>query len=160
MGKSTIINSLRQKDSEIGHTKKSGAKTGGVPCITKSVSGFKIKNDPPTYVHDTPGIIHPTIENTLMAMKLSLCNCIRDGIIEPELVCDFALYTLNEQRQFAYAKRYDLPGTLPTDSIHDLLFAVQKRMGLQDKETAYQRFLMDFREGKLGKVFLDNTTKL
>lgn len=57
-------------------------------------------------------------------------------------------------------KRYALPGTLPTESIHDVLFAVQKRMGLIDKENAYQKFLMDFREGKLGKVFLDDTTKL
>ena len=98
VGKSTIINSLRQRDSEINHTKKSGARVGGVPCVTKSVSGFKIKNDPPTYVHDTPGIIIPKIEDPLVGMKLSLCNCIRDGIIEPENVCDYALYVLNQQR--------------------------------------------------------------
>ena len=130
VGKSTIINSLRQKDAEIGHTKKSGARTGGIPCVTKSVSGFKIKSDPPTYVHDTPGIIIPKIEDTLVGMKLSLCNCIRDGIVEPENVCDYALYVLNKQRQFAYVKRYDLPGALPTDQIHDVLFSLQKRMGL------------------------------
>lgn len=50
VGKSTIINSLRKKDENIEHTKKSGAKTGGVPCITKSISGFKIISDPPTYI--------------------------------------------------------------------------------------------------------------
>ena len=157
VGKSTIINSLRQRDSELGHTKKSGARTGGVPCITKSVTGFKIKADPPTYVHDTPGIIVPKIDNPLDGMKLSLCNCIRDGIIESEMVCDYALFVLNKQRQFAYVKRYNLPGNLPTDEIHDLLFAVQKRMGLTDKASAYEKFLMDFREGRLGKVFLDQS---
>lgn len=124
VGKSTIINSLRQRDSEISHTKKSGARTGGVPCITKQVTGFKIKMDPPTYVHDTPGIIIPKIEDPLVAMKLSLCNCIRDGIIEPEIVCDYALYVLNKHRQFGYVKRYDLPGNLPTDSIHDVLLGI------------------------------------
>ena len=95
VGKSTIINSLRQKDSEIAHTKKSGARVGGVPCVTKSITGFKIRTDPPTYVHDTPGIIIPKIEDPLVGMKLSLCNCIRDGIIEPENVCDYALFILN-----------------------------------------------------------------
>ena len=124
VGKSTIINTLRQKDSEIQHTKKSGARVGGIPCVTKSVSGFKIKSDPPTYVHDTPGIIIPKIEDPLVGMKLSLCNCIRDGIIEIENVCDYALYVLNKSRQFSYVKRYSLPNSLPTDSIHDLMQAI------------------------------------
>ena len=123
--------------------------------MTKSVTGFKIKLDPPTYVHDTPGIIIPKIEDPLIAIKLCLCNCIRDGIVEPEIVCDYALYVLNKQRQFAYVKRYELADSLPTDSIHDLLFAIQKRMGLQEKASAYEKFLHDFREGRLGKVFLD-----
>jgi len=61
VGKSTIINSMRKRDSELNHTKKSGAKTGGVPCITKSISGFKIAEDPTIYVVDTPGIIIPKI---------------------------------------------------------------------------------------------------
>lgn len=61
VGKSTIINSLRKKDPDIVHTKKSGAKTGGIPCITKSISGFKIISEPATYITDTPGIIIPKI---------------------------------------------------------------------------------------------------
>ena len=61
VGKSTIINSLRKRDNEVGHSKKSGARTGGVPCITKSISGFKVINDPPIFIVDTPGIIIPKI---------------------------------------------------------------------------------------------------
>lgn len=64
VGKSTIINSLRKRDTDIVHTKKSGAKTGGVPCITKSISGFKIISDPPTYVTDTPGIFIPKVRDS------------------------------------------------------------------------------------------------
>ena len=124
VGKSTIINALRSRDTELGHTKKSGARTGGVPCITKSITGFKIKVDPPTYVHDTPGIIIPKIEDPRQALKLALCNCIRDGIIEPEVVCDYALYVLNKHREFTYVKRYNLPDNLPTDQLHDVLFAI------------------------------------
>ena len=100
VGKSTIINCLRAKDAEINHTKKSGARVGGVPCVTKSISGFKIKSEPPTYVNDTPGIIIPKIEDPLDGMKLSLCHSIRDGIVETENVCDYALFELNKQRQF------------------------------------------------------------
>ena len=82
VGKSTIINSLRSRDKEVNQSKRSGARTGGVPCVTKSISGFKIKSDPPVYVSDTPGIIIPKIHNPVEAMKLCLCNCIRDGIVE------------------------------------------------------------------------------
>jgi ribosome biogenesis GTPase A len=61
VGKSTIINALRNKDIESSFHRKSGAKTGGRPCITKSMSGFKIVQDPLTYMVDTPGIIMPKI---------------------------------------------------------------------------------------------------
>lgn len=61
VGKSTIINSLRQRDTEGNYHKKSGARTGGIPCITKSMTGFKIISDPLTYMVDTPGIIMPKI---------------------------------------------------------------------------------------------------
>ena len=124
VGKSTIINSLRKKDTGIEHTKKSGAKTGGVPCITKSVSGFKVISDPPIYISDTPGIFIPKLANSEDGMKLCACNCIRDGIVEPELVCDYVLYQLNKNRLFEYVTRYDLQNKLPTDSIHDLMVAV------------------------------------
>ena len=95
VGKSTIINTLRKRDQEIEHTKKSGARTGGVPCITKSVTGFKIISDPPTYVIDTPGIFIPRLNDSEQGLKLCAVNCIRDGIVEPELVCDYILFQLN-----------------------------------------------------------------
>lgn len=96
VGKSTLINTLRRKDSEINHTKKSGARTGGNPGLTKSISGFKIITDPPTYCVDTPGILVPRIGTTEDGLKLCACNCIRDGIIESEVVCDYVLFQLNK----------------------------------------------------------------
>jgi hypothetical protein len=96
VGKSTIINALRKKDETINHTSKSGARTGANPGLTKSISGFKILADPPTYVVDTPGLIVPKIERAEDGLKLCACNCIRDGIVELETVCDYVLYNLNK----------------------------------------------------------------
>lgn len=97
VGKSTIINSLRSKDDTINHSKRSGAKTGGIPCITKSITGFKIISDPPTFIMDTPGIIIPKIkDNTEDGLKLCATNAIRDGILDLEYVCDYTLYQLNK----------------------------------------------------------------
>ena len=92
VGKSTIINSLRKRDAEVNHTKRSGARTGGVPCITRKVSGFKIVTNPPTFVKDTPGIMFPNINDAEDGLKLCAVNCIRDGIVELDTVCDYILF--------------------------------------------------------------------
>ncbi len=98
VGKSTIINSIRKKDESVTHKKRSGAKVGGVPCITQNITGFKIIQDPSVYMIDTPGIIQPKIrENSEDGLKLCACNNIRDGIIELQNVCDYILYKLNKE---------------------------------------------------------------
>ena len=158
IGKSTIINSLRRRDQEISSksSSKSGAKTGARPCLTKSISGFKIVSDPPMYLVDTPGIIVPKIrEESEDGLKLAACHAIRDGILDDELICDYVLFKLNQEKVFTYVSRYGLPSLRPVDNVHDLLVGVQKRMGLNSRANATSRFLADFREGALGKITLD-----
>lgn len=158
IGKSTIINTLRKRDADINanSSRRSGAKAGAKPCLTKSISGFRIVTDPAMYLVDTPGIIVPKIrEESEDGLKLAACHCIRDGIIQDELICDYVLFKLNQQRVFAYVNRYDLEGKKPTEDVHKLLVAVQDRMGLQSRAGATANFLADFREGRLGKITLD-----
>lgn len=159
IGKSTIINSLRKRDEDINSksSSKSGAKTGARPCLTKSISGFKIVSDPPMYLVDTPGIIVPKIrEETEDGLKLAAIHAIRDGILDEELVCDYVLFKLNQQKVLGYVKRYQLPNLQPVDNIHDLLIGVEKRMGLNSRSNACGRFLADFRDGILGRITLDD----
>ena len=111
IGKSTIINTLRKRDSTIASksSRRSGAKTGAKPCLTKSISGFKIVTDPPMYLVDTPAIIIPKIrEETEDGLKLAACHAIRDGILDDEHICDYVLFKLNQQKVFNYVNRYDL----------------------------------------------------
>ena len=99
IGKSTIINTLRRRDSDINakSSSKSGAKAGAKPCVTKSISGFRIVTDPPMYLVDTPGIIVPKIaDESEDGLKLAACHCIRDGILDDELICDYVLFELNQ----------------------------------------------------------------
>lgn len=49
-----------------------------------------------------------------------------------------------------------MPDKQPTDSVQDLLIAIMRRFGLQSREAAQSNFLSEFREGKLGKVLLDD----
>lgn len=127
VGKSTVINALRSRDEELqGKSDRSGARVGGIPCITKNISGFKIMSDPPVYMMDTPGIIQPKIrEKSEDALKLCACANIRDGIVELENVCDYILFKLNREQVFAYVNRFNLPNRKPSDSLHDVLNGVQ-----------------------------------
>lgn len=126
VGKSTIINSLRNKDENLaGKSDRSGAKVGGIPCITKNINGFKILSDPPIYIMDTPGIIQPKIrESSEDGLKLCACNNIRDGIVELENVCDYILWKLNREGVFAYVNRFNLPNRKPIDNINDVIMSL------------------------------------
>ena len=136
VGKSTIINSIRSKDTTITakSSSKSGARAGAKPCLTKSISGFKIVSDPPMYLVDTPGIIMPKIrEESEDGLKLCAIHAIRDGILDDHLICDYVLFQLNRQKLFTYVNKYSLPMRKPVDDVHSLLAAVQSRLGLQNK---------------------------
>jgi ribosome biogenesis GTPase A len=160
VGKSTIINSLRKRDADINNAKKSGARVGGIPCITKNMTGFKIISDPATFLIDTPGVIMPKIkENSEDGLKLSVCNCIRDGILELEYMCDYLLYKLNKENLFTYVNRYEIPMRKPVDNIHDLMNLIMNRYKISDRKNACDAFLRDFRDGKLGSITLDDVSK-
>jgi len=135
IGKSSIINALRKQDSDIVEKKKKGpAKAAAKPCLTKSITGYRIVTNPAMYLVDTPGIIIPKIrEESEDPLKLAACHTIRDGIIDDELICDYVLFKLNKEKVFNYVNRYQLPGKKPTDCVHDLLIGVQNRMGLSSR---------------------------
>ena len=140
VGKSTVLNALRSRDEVIAEksTKKSGAKVGALPGVTKQISGFKIIVDPLTYVVDTPGIIIPKIrEHSEDGLKLCACNCIRDGILDMEYICDYILFKLNKEALYGYyVTKYELQGRKPTDSIHDLTSGIMKRYNIQERAVA------------------------
>ena len=130
---------------------------GGVPCITKQISGFKIISEPPVYMMDTPGIIQPKIrEKSEDGLKLCACANIRDGIVELENVCDYILFKLNKEGAFAYVNRFNLPNRKPSDNLHEVLNSLQQRFGCKERGNAIDIFLREFREGRLGSITLDD----
>lgn len=83
VGKSTIINKLRNKVDELqkeGSERSAIVRTGKKVCTTKKVTGFKINNDPLSYLIDVPGIMVPRLINDEIGLKLSLIGCIKDEI--------------------------------------------------------------------------------
>lgn len=151
VGKSSLINALRAR-SEL-QKKKYVVRTAPVPCVTRGLSGFKMSEDPLIYVIDTPGLAYRRIENNEDGFKLAVCGLIRDGIISSEILFDYALYSLNRTGVLSYVHRYGLSG--PTDDYKFLEAHMKEKYKCQEGSVVHDKFLHDFRSGKLGKILLD-----
>jgi mitochondrial GTPase 1 len=160
VGKSTIINGFRRL---FGMRRKGKAIAGGVPGITRSITGFKIHDDPPLILLDSPGVCPPRFNpgDHETPMRMAICGLIKDQILGSKTLADFLLYTLNRNGMFEYMKLGKL--LAPSDDIDFVLSMIaNKNTRSRDEEIGYVNehnaggfLLKHFREGKLGKFMLD-----
>jgi len=166
VGKSTILNKLRQTYTK----KRKAAKVGATPGVTRSVMNkVRVNFDPDIYVVDTPGILSPKIGSDESGMRLALCDCLPSKLIGPDLIVDYMLYWFNKHRNFKYVKYCGLSG--PTDNHLELLshIAIQRQLVVPTKDPtqceqkyrvnfakAAEQLLREYQAGKLGKVMLDD----
>jgi ribosome biogenesis GTP-binding protein YlqF len=151
VGKSTIINNLRESSLS---NKKAIAKTAPLPCTTKSLNGFKINDNPLAYLVDTPGIMVPKIIDNETGLKLALVGCIRDKITGKEPIIEYMVWALNKLKVRNYVDYYGMNGL--ANNAKDIVFHCREKYRQFNYETTYDMILKDFREGKLGKVSLDD----
>lgn len=71
VGKSTLINQLRQTTPKLDK-RKALAKQTPIPCTTKKVMGIKICDDPLSYLVDSPGVMVPDIADLETGLKLGV----------------------------------------------------------------------------------------
>ena len=144
---------------------------GAKPGITRSVlNRIKINERPEIFLLDTPGILTPNIANAETGMRLALCECLQDHLIGEDFIADYLLYWLNKHKNFSYVPKCYL--TEPTDSILQVLtsIAVAEHKVICKRDftgatntyavkpdliSAAKMFLKLFRDGKLGKILLD-----
>ena len=166
VGKSTLISYLRSR-----HTNKKGKATqvGGVPGVTRSVSGrILISQRPPISVFDSPGILQPNIGNPEVGMKLALCGTLPDHLVGEESIVDYMLYVLNKKKNFAYVSELNLD--TPFDNVNKFLHAVASKHQFHrdavNMKTGQMESVADvnrtarfvigyFRSGRFGKILLD-----
>ncbi|XP_067015412.1 mitochondrial GTPase 1 [Anabrus simplex] len=164
VGKSSLINALRNK-----YLKKSGvAHVGAVAGITRSVQNrIKIRQDPPVFLLDTPGILTPTIRDVEAGLRLAVCACLQDHLVGEDIIADYLLYILNKSGNFNYTKLMGLDE--PTDDIGVVLTKGAVKLGKMKKIHNYDgqyivkpdlvasahHFLKAFRQGNLGRITLD-----
>lgn len=148
VGKSTFINA---------YAKKSCAKTGNKPGVTKGKQWIKLNKG--LELLDTPGILWPKFEDQSIGMKLAFIGSINDEIlIGEEVACDFCNF-IKDIYPDSIKKTYDLDDE--TYDGYDILKQVGQKRGCIIKEgevdiTKASRILIDdFRSGKLGRMTLE-----
>ena len=157
VGKSSLLNALRQ----VGVQKGKVARTGAQPGVTRKIGTYvKIMEgmewSEGIYLLDTPGVFVPYIPNAESMLKLALCGNVKDSIISPITLADYLLYQLNLHNPQCYEEY-----SPPTNDIIVLLGAVARKTGrLQkggkvDEEAAALWFIQRWRAGNFAKIVLD-----
>ncbi|PIA14996.1 GTPase [Coemansia reversa NRRL 1564] len=157
VGKSTLINALRR----IGVRKGKAASTGAKPGVTRTVSGkIRVLETPAVYLVDTPGVMVPHIPDPIAAIKVALTGGIKDNIADESVLADYLLFRLNLFDGVDYCNVLGIEE--PTDDISYLLQMLGKKIGALrrggevDIDKTIHFFLRTFRQGKFGRVCLDD----
>lgn len=151
VGKSTIINKLRQQAPKIRG--KYITKTSKSPAETRIISGFKVSISPNAWLVDSPGMMLPSIQEGEMGLKLSLIGCISDKIVGKPILIDYMLHAFKRYNVDDYVKTYNLRGV--PESSEEMITQLRERYLHYDTDRTCQMILDDFRAGKLGRITLD-----
>ena len=157
VGKSSLLNALRQ----VGMHKGKAARTGAQPGVTRKV-GTTVKIIEATderegvYLLDTPGVFVPYVPDAESMLKLALCGSVKDTIIAPVNLADYLLYQLNLNQPSLYDDY-----SAPTNDIMFLLEAVARKIGrlqkggIPDFEASALWLVQRWRTSHFGKFLLD-----
>ena len=153
VGKSTFINRLYGG---------SIAKTGDRPGVTKSNQWVKIS--PYLEVLDTPGMLWPKLNDQRAATRLAYIGTIKDAVYDQYELCVNLLQDLLAVMPAQTAERYKIKNSQAEG--YALLDEVCRGRGflLRGGELDYDRacavILDEFREGKVGKLTLEEAPRL
>ena len=161
VGKSSLLNSLRQ----LGVHKGKVAHTGAQPGVTRKI-GTTVKilegdeDSEGVYLADTPGVFVPYVPNAESMLNLALSGSVKDTIIAPTTLADYLLYQLNLHQPNIYSEYNP-----PTNEIEELLTGMAHKTGrLQkggapDVEASALWLIQRWRNGHLGRFVLDEITE-
>ena len=146
VGKSSVINKL---------TKSSKTKIGAKAGVTRQQQWVRI--NPKLDLLDTPGIIPTRQDDQLQATKLAFVSSVSENAYSPEPVAKALLEMLGVNGNGKYAdfvKEYYKTNELTLEAIATNRNWIIRGDNPDTERTAIY-VLKDFREGRLGKIILD-----
>ena len=155
VGKSTFINSFAGR---------AVTKTGNKPGVTKGKQWIRLNKQ--VELLDTPGILWPKFEDRKTAEHLAFIGSIRDEVIEKRELAIKFVNELEERYEGLLAKYYGFEAMDKKEnkiefSMQILSLIAEKRSlvkkgGEVDTDKASVLILDDFKNGRLGKITLEN----
>ena len=152
VGKSTFINSL---------AKRSVAKVGNKPGVTKSKQWIKVDNK--IELLDTPGMLWPKLDDKCVAEHLAYLNTIGENAIDNEEISYNLLKYLVENYKEEVEKRYEIK-IEENEEIIEIRDKIALKKGAIlsggkiNEQKVSDMILNDFRTGKLGRISLEYPT--
>ena len=143
VGKSSIINKL---------TKSSKTKIGAKAGVTRQQQWVRI--NPKLDLLDTPGIIPTRQDDQLQATKLAFVSSVSENSYSPEPVAKTLLEMLSNSKYADSVKEHYKVDDLTLEGIATSRNWIIRGDNPDTERTAIY-VLKDFREGRLGKIILD-----
>lgn len=147
VGKSTLINVLGGKVR---------AATENIPGKTRKTTMFRATER--LWLFDTPGILEPRIHDRDAMVKLALLGSVKDDILPHRQLALMLLDKLRDLYPSSFKGRYGIEQS--SDSQNDLVNLATARKfilpgGNLDLDRAERTVLTEFKEGKLGRLTID-----
>ena len=149
-GKSTLINNLCGKAKTV---------TGNRPGATKGKQWVRIASG--IELLDMPGTLWPAFDNTHVAKHLAYIGSIREEVLDiPELALDF-VGDMREIDKTILEDRYNISISEEESNLEVIENICQSRKymlkgGDYDYDRCCASIIADFKQGRLGKITLDN----
>ena len=165
VGKSSFINRI---------SKRTTAEVGNKPGVTKQKQWIRINEK--IELLDTPGVLWPKFESEDVALKLAFTGTIKETVLQKtEIAYQLVKFLLENYRE-RLAQRYGLnleyiQTTLEQEqpenfNIYEIMLEIGKKRGCIisggniDEEKTAKIILAEYKNGKFGKVSLEQPDKL
>lgn len=152
VGKSAIINRIAGRK---------GAKEGDRPGVTRGLQWVKLSDK--LELMDSPGLLWPKIESQEAAVKIALCGCVKQEIMDLTELSLKLIEILESLAPEAIPQRY---GIDMQDTALATLESICKkrgfllRQGEYDFERGAKTLLDEFKGGRLGRITLEKPEEL
>ena len=160
VGKSSFINCI---------SKRNATEVGNKPGVTRRKQWIRINNN--IELLDTPGVLWPKLNNEKVAMNLAFTGTIKDDVLVTLEIGFYLLKLLLKNHLDRVLKRYNLNKDIVIEILDsekeenektlEIMYLIGKNRGALisggniDEEKTAKIILEDFRNGKMGRITLD-----
>lgn len=105
------------------------------------------------FLMDTPGVMIPSTIPKELGMKMAVLGLLKEQVVSKEIMVQYIIEQCDADGNDKYWKNFRIEKPLNST---DFLDSIRNKHKLYDYDAAFDRILLNFREGALGKITLDD----